>query len=189
MMSDSDRDRWNEKYREGRAGSADASAHLPTVAHLLPPSGRALDVAGGAGRHAIWLAQRGLDVTLADISDEALRIARRRAAIADVALTAVRADLIEEPFPAGPWNLIVSFHFLHRPLFDAFREHLAPGGILVFVQATKSNLERFERPSPNHLLEDGEAPSLAAGLEILHYEEGWLREGRHDAVLVAKRNA
>ena len=188
-MSELDRNRWNEKYLAGRAGSADASAHLPVLAHLLPESGRALDVAGGAGRHAIWLARRGLEVTLTDISDEALQIARRRMERADVSLTTLRADLLEEPFPTGPWALIVSFHFLHRPLFDAFRQHLAPGGILVFVQATKSNLERFERPSPSHLLEDGEAPSLVADLEILHYEEGWLREGRHDAVLVARRNA
>ena len=37
------------------------------------------------------------------------------------------------------------------------------------------------------LLEDGELPQLVEDLEILHYEEGWLREDRHDAVVVARR--
>ena len=59
---------------------------LLDVAEQLPMKGRALDVAGGTGRHARWLAQRGLRVTLCDISPVALAAARGSA-------TAARLDV------------------------------------------------------------------------------------------------
>ena len=65
-MAESDRERWNRKY-EGHAGrSAAPSAALVALDAWLPHSGRALDLAGGAGANAMWLGQRGLDVTLVD---------------------------------------------------------------------------------------------------------------------------
>ncbi len=74
-------------------------------------------------------------------------------------------------------------------------EILIPKGVLhsvrnlVFVQPTKSNLQRHERPSARFLLEDGEVPRLVQGLEILSYEEGWLEEDRHEARIVARKPA
>jgi SAM-dependent methyltransferase len=154
----------------------------------LPRRGRALDVAGGAGRHGIWLAQRGLDVTIADISARGLALAREEAAAAGVRITTLETDLELAPFPTGPWDLIVSICYLLRPLFAAYPSALAPGGILAVVQPTKKNLERHDKPPADFLLDDGELPRLVGGLEVLHYEEGWLADGRHDAVIVAKRS-
>ena len=51
------RERWNQRYRDG-AGLAEPSAFLEDAAAHLPLTGRALDLAGGAGRHALWLARR-----------------------------------------------------------------------------------------------------------------------------------
>ncbi len=186
-MSTDDRHRWNERYRVGDHASSAPSSLLTSAADLLPQQGLALDVAGGAGRHAVWLAERGLGVTLADVSEAALEIADRRAREANVTLSTLRIDLESEPLPPGPWALIVAFHYLHRPLFRAFPGALAPGGVLFFVQPTVRNLERHARPSRRFLLEEGEAPGLLAGLEILRYEEGWLAEGRHEAMVVARR--
>lgn len=155
----------------------------------LPRHGRGLDVAGGAGRHGIWLAERGLDVTIADISARGLALAREEAAAAGVRITTLETDLELAPFPAGPWDLIVSVCYLQRQLFDAYPRALAPGGILAVVQPTKKNLERHDKPPADFLLNDRELPRLVSGLEVLHYEEGWLADGRHDAVIVARKAA
>lgn len=184
-MSEADRQKWDAKYSGGEAPS-EPSRLVLQLQDQLPRSGRALDLAGGGGRHALWLARRGLHVTLADISTAGVEIARRRAAEAALPLQTVVVDL-DRDRPAGPWDLIVSCHFLSRPLFQWFPHALAPGGLLLVVQPTKSNLQRHDKPPQPFLLDDGELPSLAAGLEVLHYEEGWLAEGRHDAVLLARR--
>ena len=86
----------------------------------MPRAGRAIDLAGGTGRHGIWLAERGLDVTIADISPVGLEVARQRAAEAGVTIQTLEVDLETSPFPAGPWDLIVSVCYLWRPLFDVF---------------------------------------------------------------------
>ncbi len=154
---------------------------------MLPRSGRALDVAGGTGRHAVWLARRGLDVWLVDVSPVAVELAERAAAAAGVALHATVADLTRDPLPAGSWDLVLVFHYLQRDLFPELAASLAPGGLLVAAIATVRNLERHDRPPAEYLLAEGEAPSLAAGLEVVRYDEGWLAEGRHEALLVARR--
>ena len=73
------------------------------------------------------------------------------------------------------------------PLLKQMHLRLKPGGRAVVVQPTRSNLERHKRPSEAYLLEDDELPDLLEGLQILHYQQGWLDEGRHDAVAVAQR--
>ena len=103
-------------------------------------------------------------------------------------LRTLRIDLERDPFPPGPWDLIVCVRFLWRPLFAVIPHELAPAGVLVVVHPTRSNLLRHERPGLHHLLEDGELPGLVHGLEVVHYEEGWTDEGQHDARLVAKRS-
>lgn len=185
-MPDADRSRWNARYLEEGA-PAEPSPFVTGCEPLLPRRGRALDVGGGAGRHALWLARRGLEVTLADVSDVALGRAQAAAVAAGLRLTALHADLEAGPFPPGPWDLVLCTYFLHRPLFPAIRAALRPGGLLVFAHATRRNLERHPRPGASHLLEDGELPSLLAGLEILRIEEGWLEAGRHEARAVARK--
>lgn len=183
-MSEEDRRRWNTRYRE-QAAAREPSAFLRSLAEQLPTSGRALDVAGGPGHDALWLALRGLDVTLADISDTALERAAEAAREAGVTLNLQRVDLEEEPLPPGPYALVVCLGFLWRPLFPALPGVLAPGGLFVFAQPTRSNLQRHAHPSARFLLEDGELPGLLQGLKVVSYTEGWTEEGRHEARLVA----
>jgi len=192
-MAEADRTRWNVRYRDfAPADLAPPSPFLISLADRLPQPGanggrpRVLDVAGGAGANAIWLASRGLEVTLADISPAALELARRAAAAAGATLRLLEIDLEEAPFPAGPFALIVSIDFLWRPLFATFPAALAPGGLLVFSQPTRRNLERHPHPGARFLLEEGELPHLVRGLEIVLCEEGWF-SGRHEARLLARK--
>jgi hypothetical protein len=186
-MASDDRLRWDEKYREQGERARTPSPLLMELAEWLPIEGRALDLAGGAGANAIWLAQRGLEVTLADISAVGLDLALRAAERNGVALQTLEIDLESQPFPPGPWDLIVCVRFLWRPLFEDVPAELAFGGRLIAIHPTKTNLERHDRPGAQYLLDDGELPALLAGLDILNYEEGWTPGGHHEARVVARR--
>jgi tellurite methyltransferase len=185
-MSEADRAKWDERYRTKGAESLEPLAFLTTLE--LPSPGRALDVAGGAGRNALWLARRGWRVTIVDVSSEGLALVR--AAAAGLPIERVHADLENDPLPSGPFELVLSSYFLRRELFAAFPAVLSPDGLLVYVQPTRSNLQRHARPPAGFLLEDGELPTLVKGMEIVRYEEGWFGEGedaRHEARLVARK--
>jgi len=187
-VTSGDRERWNARYA-ARAEPSAPSPFLLELDPLLPRSGRALDLAGGAGRHALWLAQRGLAVTLADVSDVALEHARAAARAEGLPLATLQVDLLRAAPPAGPWDLVVCTSFLHRPLFALFPGLLAEGGLLAFAHATRTNLSRHPRPGPDHLLDDGELAALVRGLEPLRITEGWTESGRHEARLVARKGA
>lgn len=179
-----DRERWDARWRE-RGEPGTPSRALLDLERFLPARGRALDVGGGAGRHAVWLAGRGFDVTIADVSPEGLRIASDAASSAGLPLSTVAIDLEREPLPEGPWDVIVQHHFLHRPLFAAFPCALAPCGTLFVVHPTRRNLERHEHPSVRFLLDEGELRGLVGALDVVHEAEGWSVEARHEAVIVA----
>ena len=187
-MGPTDRERWNTRWAaEAEVGAP--SPFLLSLEPLLPRAGRALDLAGGAGRNALWLAARGLEVTLADVSGVALSRAGAEARARRLPLALAEVDLLAAPPPPGPWDLLVCTYFLHRPLFPLLRGLLSPGGLLAFAHATRQNLERHPRPGPAHLLDDGELAALAPGLglEILSLTEGWSEAGRHEARLLARR--
>jgi tellurite methyltransferase len=188
-VAEDDRQRWNDRYR-GRAAAAGApSDFVASLEDLLPSTGRALDVAGGAGADAVLLAERGLAVTVLDVSDEALRLARDRAAAHGVTLATVRLDLEAEPPPQGPWDVILVRHYLQRPLLPRLADLLAPGGLLCVCIATRHNLVRHPSPSARFLLEPGELPDLVPGLAIVRWDEDWTDDGpdgRHEARLVAR---
>jgi predicted TPR repeat methyltransferase len=124
---------------------------------------------------------------MVDTSEVAIAIAEERAASVNVAVSFVHADLTVDSPPAGPWDLALIVHYLQRDLFPKVVEQLAADGLLAFSVATKRNLERHDRPGLPYVLDEGEAPSLVDGLDIIHYAEGWSIEDRHEARLVARR--
>jgi len=187
------RSSWNERHTERRTATRPA-AFLADREYLLPAGGRALDVAGGAGRHAVWLARRGFEVTLVDIADVALARAEAAAAEAPVPLTTVQADLSCDPLPAGDFAVIVVHDYLDRDVWSALPASLSPGGVLFACQPTLRNLERHPRPSARWLLDEGEIGTLAQvvvdsdpALQVVEVTEGWTGQGRHEARLVLRR--
>ncbi len=186
-MSELDRQKWNTRYQSGSHASTAPSAFLVSLADRLPAEARALDVAGGVGRNALWLAARGMDVTLVDISGVALAIAAERAAALERPLRTLERDLAEDGLPPGPWDLIVSVLYLERPLLAQVASVLAPGGLFVMLQPTVTNLERHPRPPRAFLLEPGELRTLIGGLDMLELDESWSEDGYHEARLLARR--
>lgn len=180
---------WDDRYRSEPVPTEPGIFVTDELLPLLGEPGRAVDLAGGAGRHAIWLAQRGWEVTLVDSSRVALDLASRRASAAGVDLGVVLADLTSDALPPGPWDLILITHYLQRDLFAKAARLLVPGGLLAFSIATVRNLDRHERPPRRAVLAEHEAPTLAGDLEIVFYEEGWSRAGRHEARVIARAPA
>ncbi|MEX1361989.1 MAG: class I SAM-dependent methyltransferase [Nannocystaceae bacterium] len=193
-MAQSERERWNAKYREGEHGRTEPSAAVTELSRWLPASGRALDVAGGTGAHARWLARAGLEVTLADVSEVGLALAVERAVLDGVDLRVAQVDLEHDPLPPGPWDLVLCSNYLQRSLVPLIAAALRPGGRLLWVHPITSNLQRHAMPSARFLLEPGEAERLVgeAGLDVRWSEEGWVGQGptaRCLARVVAERPA
>lgn len=179
------RDRWNQRHEGEDVGGP--SPFLLSLDQHLPRHGRALDVASGRGRNGLWLAERGLSVTLVDLSEVALDIGAREAAGRRLAVTTVNLDLESDGLPHGRWEVIICFHFLHRPLFTQMTTALAPEGWLVCELATVRNLERHSRPPRPFLLEPGELAVLTKELQPVVSTEGWTEEGRHNARFAGRR--
>lgn len=186
-----DRERWNARWRERAGELEDESAFLNANAQHLPLRGKALDLAGGAGRNAIWLARRGLDVTVADVSDVALDKAEGRAKRLGVAnrMKFLRLDLAE-PLPFAPlFDLVVVVHYLDRARRDGFVDLLVEDGVIAAANPTVTNLERHAHPSARFLVERGELAhwGLGLGLELIATREDWSNEGMHEASVIARR--
>ncbi len=169
-----------ERAVRGRLWSA--SAWLETVLPNLSV-GRALDVACGSGRDAVFLAAQGWQVLAVDWLPDALDLGRGLAAryAPGAAIDWRCIDLEQDGAPAdgagvfeAPFDLITVFRYLHRPLFCRFRDWLAPGGSLVFETFTTLHRRRHGKPSRDaHVLRPGELQTLLEGWEIRSIDESW----------------
>jgi tellurite methyltransferase len=175
-MSPARSEHWDRRWAEGRHSDGLPPDWVEEIDEFRAAGGRALDLAGGAGRVALWLARRGFRVTLTDFSSVALSRCVEEARAAGLEIEALELDLESAPLPAGPWDVIACFHYLQRDLFAGMREALTPGGLLVAEIATRRNLERHERPSGRFLLEPHELLGLLAPLELIYYREGWFED-------------
>jgi SAM-dependent methyltransferase len=167
------REDWERRYEEQElVWSAQPNRFLVAEAAALPP-GRALDLACGEGRNAIWLAELGWQVTAVDFSEVAIAKARVRAAREDVDVDFLCADLLDfEPEPET-YDLVLVL-YLQLPagerrlvLFRA-ASALAPAGTLLLVGHDPANLtEGVGGPSdPGVLYTPDEIASELPGLEI-----------------------
>jgi len=184
------REQWNERYRAGEHTKTDPDPlllHLyeEFIAPLFPEPGRGLDLAGGAGRHAIWMAKQGWHMTLADLSDEATTVARQNAQAAGVELQTVSEPSIDtlvraSASSAAQYDLIMVFQYLDRSLFPAMRAAIRSGGLVLYKTHTIDHLEIGDGKgpkAPEHLLERQELLRVFAGARVLYYNETVVRRG------------
>ncbi len=168
-----DRSAWDKTYNRkdyvfGKEPAAFLAKHVDKL-----PKGRALDIAMGEGRHAVYLAKKGFQVEGVDISDVGIRKAQKLAAENGVKIKTVNADLNKYKIQPNAYSVILNFYYLQRSLFPQIVAGLKKGGVLVFENNTLEHLKNpagkdFEK---EYLLEAGELKKAFAELEILHYSE------------------
>jgi len=175
--ADEERERWNQKYREAPCVWMAPDPFLAQVFSeyilpLFPHRGSALDLAGGAGRHSIWLAQQGWEVTLIDISETGLEQARQHAGPLASHIHFVVDDLTHFKAAQIQFEVMMAFFYLEREIFSEIVKAVRPGGLLVYKTYTLAQAKLAGGPkNPAHLLKPGELLHLADGLRILHYQE------------------
>jgi SAM-dependent methyltransferase len=154
----------------------------------IPRAGRALDVACGRGRHALFLAARGWTVRALDRDADAIEALRSEAARRGLAVQADVVDLEAGDTDLGreAYDLIVVVHYLHRPLFPALLRALAPGGSLLYETFTVDQARRGRPSNPDFLLRHGELREWLASLAILAERDGAF-EGRDVASAMARK--
>lgn len=194
------------------------SSWLLDNADLLPKGGRTLDVACGAGRHALLLSAAGFEVMAIDRDREAIARLRTHAdrlglalrtavidlerdgdavaaAAVSVAATAAAADAdaevevdVDVALASHAYDLIIVTRYLHRPLMPRLVQALAPGGTLVYETFLDQQAERGHPTNPAFLLKPGELPALVQPLETLRAREGEF-DGAMLSSIVARASA
>jgi len=177
------RHRWEEKY--AARGVTPPAAPSPFVRDSLSslPSGRALDLASGDGRHALLLAANGYRVDAIDIAAAGLRRARAAARRRGLTIDVVQADLENYPLPAERYDLVLKLHYLQRPLWPQIKRALRPGGVVLAETFLVDQAQHGHPRNPAFLLAHGELRAAFADFEILHDEEGLLPNGSESAYL------
>ena len=146
MTTPVDREEWNRRYAGTELlWTARPNRFLVGEADDLPP-GRALDLACGEGRNAVWLAEQGWRVTGVDFSDVALAKARELAAARGVEADWVQADLLDYRPERRAYDLVLLFYLQlpadqRREIVRAAADAVAAGGTLLVVAHDSSNLE------------------------------------------------
>src|SRR6185312_12078429 len=191
-MATDEKSSWNKKYSEGSHSSLEpdpfmVSAYDEFLSGSAP--GLALDVAGGVGRHSIWLAQRGWRIKLLDISDVGIKQAEANAKSTGTAASIyleVRDLHVMQDLGREQYDLVVVFFFLQRDLFPAVAAALKPGGLLIYKTYTAEQKNFAGGPShPMFLLEPNELLHAFSSMHVLHYHE--TIQGKGVAELVARK--
>jgi SAM-dependent methyltransferase len=176
----SKRDAWNARYSASElVWGADPNRFLEAELGDVPPEGRALDLACGEGRNAIWLAARGWQVTAVDYSEVAIERAQGLAAREGIAVEWFCEDLTRWTPEARAFQLVVILYLQvpgedRRRILERAASALAPGGALLIIGHARRNLaEGTGGPQdPDLLLEPKEvaAELEAVGLRVQRAE-------------------
>ncbi len=190
-MSEDERNNWEERYSgDGCDTLRNPSALLTEWLDDRPP-GKALDLACGTGRNALFLAEKGYDVTAIDISPRAIALARQVARERGLKINWIAADLDTYAI-RGRYDLIViSFFKVSREMVPGIIDALQDGGMLLYENHLLPPSSADETHNHRFHLKPGELGQLFTGLQVIGYEERRVEgEGgrpSHLASLVAQK--
>lgn len=182
---------WDQRYRSKERSSEDFDAAptpllIETARQLLP--GKALDLACGTGRNALWLAAQGWSVTAIDAAPSAIATLQNQASRLGIHVNAQVVDLEQGGFriERSSWDLIAICYYLQRDLFEPAKQGIVPGGVLLAIVHIT---EPGEEPTDTRARQ-GELRTYFEPWEILHYCEGKPNDSAHRrsvAEIVARR--
>jgi SAM-dependent methyltransferase len=174
LPGSTERERWNQKYRENPGAWVEpdpflAWAFAEHIQPQLPLGGGALDL---AGRHSIWLAKRGWNVTLIEVSETGIELARQNAGPLASHIQFVLDDLTQFRASQTQFDVVMGFFYLEREIFPEILKAVRPGGVLLYKTYTTDQLKLTGGPKDaSHLLAPRELLRLVSGMRVLHYRE------------------
>lgn len=183
-MSQADRDKWNQRYRDGAyvARKHPSALLAEWIPRLTPRRGtpRALDIASGSGRNSVYLARQGWHVCAVDISEVALAQLAATANQESLDILCIQRDLetseprLDDIMAEGPFDLAVVIRYTNLPLVSGLSEVLAPGGYLLVEchLITDPGTDVVGPSDQRFRVAPGDLRSAARGLELIEYHEG-----------------
>ncbi len=192
--SEEDREIWNKRYNtEEYLFGKEPNSFLKEHMGILP-KGKALELAMGEGKDAVFLAKNGYEVDGCDISEVAIKKAYKLAEENNVKINALVVDLEKYEIPGGNYDLIICFYYLQRNIIPQIKKGLKVGGMVVFETYTVDNLtlNKFQGGLPYgpkneaFLLKHNELLDFFKDFRVLYYREGVIN-GKAIASLIAQK--
>lgn len=182
-----DKDKWDHRYsgRDGGASGPDALLH--SFRHLLT-SGKALDIAAGSGRNALFAAERGYTVDAVDISPMALKQLNEAAKEKNLPVNCIEADLDDYHLPEDTYDLVLVFQFFSRSLTTPIERCLKPGGLLFYSTFNYRHHSLKPEFNPAYLVPRGGLSPFFNQLEIILDEAEGGAEGNLARLIARKRS-
>jgi tellurite methyltransferase len=170
-MSLKDQEKWNRKYQSAEAPSdREPCEWLTENSGLLTGQGKALDIASGDGRNAVYTASLGYEVLALDISEVGLQKAQDLARGKNLHIDTLVADLDRFEFEENAYDLVMCFYFLDRNLFPGIRKTLKPGGLVIYETFTLDHLQ-YTGFKKEWVLEHNELLREFQSFRVLGYRE------------------
>jgi tellurite methyltransferase len=173
-----DREKWESRH----ACQDDGQEPSPFLGEILDrgawpiAAGRALDIATGKGRNALFLAERGFEVVAIDISGVALEAARKRAQARSLRISWRQEDLEGLALPDDQYDLILNFNYLQRSLIPQIKTALKMGGHVIFDTYLVDQQTIGHPKNPAYLLGHNELLRSFREFRVLYYREGKIVE-------------
>ncbi len=182
------RGRWDQLFNTtSYVFGREPAAIVKESIHWLP-IGKALDIAMGEGRNAVFLAKKGFVVVGVDYSEVAIQKAKLLAKENQVRITTENADLNHYVIAPETYDVILNIQYLQRSLISQIKRGLKSGGVVVFENYLIDQIENnpSEKMDKEFLLKKGELKALFSDFKILVYRE--TNDGKEAvAVLIAKK--
>jgi tellurite methyltransferase len=161
----------------------------PSITALLryKNNGTLLDLGAGHGRHAVFFAEHGFEVTAVDPDPAFCKEVIDKSLAKRLKIDVVQSDIVSFPTDKEYDALVCAMvlHFLeHQGVVEAVEKLkvlTARGGLNVISAYTNQNIVDFMKDNPHgreaYLLKPGELKDLYEGWEILEYSEKWTEPG------------
>ncbi len=189
--SEDDKNKWNKRYNSGEYLCGKEPLKFLKEKLDLLVKGKALVLAMGEGRNAVFLAENGFDVDGCDISEKAIEKTKLFAQETGVTLNAFVADLEEYKISADKYDLITCFYYTQRDLTPQIKEGLKNGGMVMIETYSIDQLKYGDDApgpkTPAYLLKHNELLDSFRDFRILYYREGEIAENKSVVSLIAQK--